>query len=100
MQIKNELLELGNPEVVGKVMGLLGINIDDFKDPVRTSSIMEVMEYIHTVPDPEFFILKACGNKQIDRVDFMRQYISLQKDLKQAEDRVNTINESIKQYEK
>ena len=95
--LKEELLNLGDPVKVSKILSLLGISLDDFKDPARSGAIMDVMEYLKTVSDPEFFVLKAVGTQTVDRIPFMQQYIDLRKKLETKEREMEPLIEKQKE---
>lgn len=100
MEIQSELLELGNPEKVGNLVSLLNIIPDDFKDPMRFEKIRSVLGYLSKHSDPSYFIYKGLGSKQVDRVDFMHEYIGRHQELTAAEERVAKLREEISVYEK
>jgi len=100
MEVKTELLELGSPEKVGYLVSLLNLNPDDFKEPGRFEHIKDVLTFLNTHPDPSFFVRKAVGSKQVDRIDFMHEYIGRHKELLAAEDHVKKLKEEISVYEK
>lgn len=98
--VNEDILGLGDPEKVAYIMQVLGVNTDDFKDPTRTQRIKDLMEYLKNHPDPDYFIYKAVGSKQIDRVDFMHEYLSLVKGREHAEQQLESIKKQIEVYEK
>lgn len=100
MQVKEELINMGDPERIGELVSILGITNDDFKDPVRHKRIQEVLDFLKQYPDPKYFIYKGVGSKQIDRVDFMHEYINLHKERSEYEQKLAKLDEQIKVYEK
>ena len=100
MDVKNELLELGSPDKVGYMLSMLNLTQDDFHEPGRFEKIKDVLLFLNTHPDPSFFVRKALGSKQVDRTDFMHEYIGRHKDLLAAKDRVKKLEEEISVYEK
>ena len=98
--VNEDMVGLGDPEKVAYLIQTLGVTTDDFKDPVRTQRIKELMDYLKSHPDPEYFIYKAVGSKQIDRVDFMHEYLTLTKNRENIEQQLESIKKQIEVYEK
>ena len=97
--IKETLIGFGNPEKVGEILELLRISTDDLKDGKREDTIRAVVDFLVNHPDPAFFVRKAVGSKQVDRVDFLNEYIQFHSDLQQAQDTLSTINQKLEMYD-
>lgn len=92
--------ELGNLEKIGEALSIMGVNPDDFKDKHRSSLVSLVAEYLNIVPDPTFFVQRAVGNKQVDRLAFMAEYVDLHKKLDKVSREKESVENEIKHYEK
>ena len=95
-----DLLELGDPEKIARIVGMLNVTYDDFKQPERLSKVKDILKYLAEHPDPSFFVYKSVGSKQIDRVDFLHEYIGLNQQLTSAQQQVDSLKKQIEVYEK
>jgi hypothetical protein len=98
MEIKEGLLTLGDPVRVGEYMQMLGVNNDDLNDPFRFGRFEDICKFLNTLPDPAFFIYKAVGSKQIDRLDFIHEYMHFYQEKKVAEKELEEVNKTIEFY--
>ena len=100
MQTNEDIINLGDPVKIAELMALLGVNNDDFKDTMRTKRIQEVMEFLKTHPDPKFFVYKAVGSKQVDRIDFVHEYIHFYTEKREAEQQKAVLDSKIAVYDR
>lgn len=98
MEINDRVEELGDPEFAGKYIEKLGITRDDFADPERALKIKDIIDYLKEHPDPDFLLYKSVGSKQVDRVEFLNEYIQFHKEHEGYAKKLNTINEKISKY--
>lgn len=98
MEIKEGLITLGDPLKVGEYMQILGVTNDDLNDSFRFQRFQEIVKFLDTVPDPHFFIYKAVGSKQIDRLDFIHEYMHFHQEKAFYEKEMKDVEEKIAQY--
>jgi len=100
MQTNEDIINLGNPEQTARFISLLGINSDDFKDSARMSRVQDILKFLSTQEDPEFFVRKAIGSKPVDRIDFVHEYISFYQHKKDAEQQKQVLDSKIDLYDR
>lgn len=93
------LLTLGDPQRVGYILDALRITQDDFQESKRADQVSKVVKYLAQHPDPAFFIRKALGSKQVDRVDFMDEYIEINEDLDRFKKDLTETEEKLSVYD-
>lgn len=93
------LLTLGDPQRVGYILDALRITQDDFQESKRADQVSKVVKYLVQHPDPAFFIRKALGSKQVDRVDFMDEYIEIHEDLDRFKKDLTETEEKLSVYD-
>lgn len=98
MEVKEGLLTLGDPVRVGEYMQMLGISNDDLNDTFRFQRFQDICKFLNTVPDPAFFVYKAVGSKQIDRLDFIHEYIHFYQEKQFVEQELEEVNQNIELY--
>lgn len=98
MEYKQILTELGDPLLVGRLIEKLKISSDDFKIESRISKLEKVVKYLSNVEDPEHFIMRALGSKQVDKLDFISEYIDINQNFEEAKNELYRINKRLEMY--
>lgn len=98
-EVNYDIYGLGDIEKIGEALGIIGFNSDDVKVEDRMSKINYIAAYLNQLPDPTYFVQHAVGNKQVDRVEFMTEYINLHEQLVKAKQKVDLLDSEIKRYE-
>lgn len=83
-----------------EVMGMLNMAPYDLSDPARFGQFRDVMDYLGKVPNKRFFVSKAVGNKQVDRLKHVWEYVELHKKKDGARKQLAQLDEEIGIYEK
>ncbi len=96
--IKEILTDLGDPVRVSHLIDILQVNVDDFKDSRRGDKVRDVIKYLLEHPDPAFFVRHALGSKQVDRIDFMDEYIQITEQKYEQDKLVDAYNQEIEVY--
>lgn len=95
-QFKEELSIFGtNIELTSKIASFLNLGTRDFKDERRFEKVKDIIAFAVHYPDPMFMFQKAIGSKNLDRVDFLHEYIHLYRELKSSEAIKNDIKEKL-----
>jgi hypothetical protein len=98
MDTNETIIGFGDPIKAGELFALLGVTPLDFEDGQRESNIKSVMEFLMKQEDPEYFVRRSVGAKQVDRIQFMAEYIDLYKKLEVGKEKLAKINENIDKY--
>ena len=100
METNEDIFGLGDLERIGEALEVMGFSTDDMKDPKRMEKVMYVADYLNRLPEPAAFVRRAVGSKQIDRIQFMSEYVNLHQQLDKASQTVAHLQNEIQNYEK
>jgi len=98
--ISEDLISLGDPEKIANYIYLFGLTKDDLNEPIRLKRFEEIIKFLDKHPDPNFFVRKAVGNKQVDRLDFIHEYVGFHQQKSILEQQKQILDSKISLYDR
>jgi len=99
MEYNEALTKLGDPIKVSKILTALNLSVDDFNQPKRMESAERVIKFLAAHPDPQYYLRKTIGSKQVDRLDFIDEYIGMDLERQSQTMKLEELNEKLSVYD-
>ena len=89
-----------DPITGSEILVLLQVGEDDFSNPQRIRQLQDILAFMDGIPDKQFFINKAVGGKDVDKVDHVWELVGLHNKRSDLSSQIDSLDEQIEFFNK